>query len=324
MHVPAALVWAALAFFADFIPRIGGYVMALPPVILALTIEPDDRVWVALFYLVSNEIIGDVVAPKIRGATMQMHPVLILFFTLAFALAFGLLGAIVAVPAAAFFSAFYSEFYLKRPLRRARFLTCGPARPSGAAGRERGLGAELRRRLLPRAQAEAIGAELSGSAALRTVRTLSQYHRMRGSEGFRAAAETIRDRLREAGLTGSRSSRCPTDGHIFYGTQRSRPGWNARFAELWEGGSGSPPGPTSRSASPRTASPAAPTPTWSTSAPGTAREPTIRARTCAAGSSSPPRSRARSRSLRSAASAPPASSPGRRTSAPAGGARTRA
>ena len=121
MDVQGALVWAALAFFADFIPRIGGYIMAVPPVILGLTISPMTAVWVALFYLVSGEILGTVVAPKVRGAAMQMHPVLILFFTLAFALAFGLLGAIVAVPAAAFFSAFYSEFYLKRPLRRHAF-----------------------------------------------------------------------------------------------------------------------------------------------------------------------------------------------------------
>jgi hypothetical protein len=89
--------------------------------------------------------------------------------------------------------------------------------------------------LLPRAQAEAIGAELSGSAALRTVRTLSQYHRMRGSDGFRAAAETIRDRLTAAGLEGVEIISLPADGRIYYGTQRSRPGWNARFAELWEG-----------------------------------------------------------------------------------------
>ncbi|HWT11716.1 MAG TPA: AI-2E family transporter [Allosphingosinicella sp.] len=116
--VPGALVWAALAFFADFIPRIGGYIMAFPPVVLALTLGPMTAVWVALFYLVSTEILGSVVAPKIRGATMQLHPVLLIFFTLAFALAFGLMGAIVATPAAAFASAFYSEFYLKRPLVR--------------------------------------------------------------------------------------------------------------------------------------------------------------------------------------------------------------
>ena len=120
MDVPGALVWAALAFFADFIPRIGGYVMAFPPVVLALTLGPMTALWVALFYLVSNEILGSIVAPKIRGTTMQLHPVLLIFFTLAFALAFGLLGAIVATPAAAFFSAYYSEFYMRRPLPRHR------------------------------------------------------------------------------------------------------------------------------------------------------------------------------------------------------------
>jgi predicted PurR-regulated permease PerM len=116
MDIPQPLVWAALAFFSDFIPRIGGYVMAIPPVILSLTIGPWTAVWVAIFYIVSTEILGSVIAPKIRGASMQLHPVLLIFFTLAFAIAFGLLGAIVATPAAAFASAFYSEFYLRRPL----------------------------------------------------------------------------------------------------------------------------------------------------------------------------------------------------------------
>ena len=114
MEVPGALVWAALAFFAEFIPRIGGYVMAAPPILISLTLGPMRAVWVAVFYLVSNEILGNVVAPRIRGTTMNLHPVLLLFFTVAFALAFGLLGAIVATPAAAFFSAYYGEFYLKR------------------------------------------------------------------------------------------------------------------------------------------------------------------------------------------------------------------
>jgi aminopeptidase YwaD len=88
--------------------------------------------------------------------------------------------------------------------------------------------------LLPPAQSEAIAAELSGGAMLRTVRTLSSHHRMRGSTGYRAAAEAIRDRLRDAGLSDVEIIALPADGRIFYGTQRSRPGWNADFAELWE------------------------------------------------------------------------------------------
>jgi len=89
--------------------------------------------------------------------------------------------------------------------------------------------------LLPPEQGRAIAAEVSGSLALRTVRTLSQHHRMRGSEGYRAAAETIADRLREYGLDEVEILSLPADGTIFYGTQRSRSAWNASFAELWEG-----------------------------------------------------------------------------------------
>jgi aminopeptidase YwaD len=82
--------------------------------------------------------------------------------------------------------------------------------------------------------AAAIAGELSGTSAKRTVQALSLDHRMRGSEGYRAAAELIRDRLREYGLDEVGIISLPADGKIFYGTQRSRPAWNASFAELWE------------------------------------------------------------------------------------------
>ena len=89
--------------------------------------------------------------------------------------------------------------------------------------------------LLPPAQGAAIAAEVSGARAMQTVRLLSTNHRMRGSTGFRAAAEAIRDRLQSYGLDGVEIISLPADGTIYYGTQRSRPGWNARSAELWEG-----------------------------------------------------------------------------------------
>lgn len=89
--------------------------------------------------------------------------------------------------------------------------------------------------LLPPAQGIAIASEVSGARAMQTVRVLSTNHRMRGSTGFRAAAEAIRDRLQSYGLEGVEIISLPADGTIFYGTQRSRPGWNARSAELWEG-----------------------------------------------------------------------------------------
>ncbi len=88
--------------------------------------------------------------------------------------------------------------------------------------------------LLTEAETEALAAEISGASAKRTVQALSLHHRMRGSEGYRAAAELIRDRLRDYGLKEVDIISLPADGRIFYGTQRSRPAWNASFAELWE------------------------------------------------------------------------------------------
>jgi len=88
--------------------------------------------------------------------------------------------------------------------------------------------------LLTPEAARAIASEVSGAAAKRTVEALSLDHRMRGSKGYEAAATLIRDRLKDYGLKEVEILAFPADGTIFYGTQRSRPAWNASFAELRE------------------------------------------------------------------------------------------
>lgn len=88
--------------------------------------------------------------------------------------------------------------------------------------------------LLPESTVRALAAEVSGQNARHTIQELSLHHRMRGSEGYRAAAEAIRERAEQYGLENVEILELPTDGEIFYGTQRSRPAWDARFAELWE------------------------------------------------------------------------------------------
>ena len=94
--------------------------------------------------------------------------------------------------------------------------------------------AQERAPLLTRAETDLLANEISGAAAMRTITALSLHHRMRGSDGYNDAAELIRKKLQDYGLSGVDTIRLPADGRIFYGTQRSRPAWNARFAELWE------------------------------------------------------------------------------------------
>jgi hypothetical protein len=80
----------------------------------------------------------------------------------------------------------------------------------------------------------ALATEISGESAKRELEFLTRQHRMRGSGQFRAAAEHIEAALKRYGLADAHVERLPADGKTFYGTQRSRPAWNAEFAELWE------------------------------------------------------------------------------------------
>jgi hypothetical protein len=82
---------------------------------------------------------------------------------------------------------------------------------------------------------DALAKELSGDRALETIKGISANHRVRGSRPFRVAAELIASKARAAGFDSVVINEFPADGKVFYGTQRSRPPWDAEFAELREG-----------------------------------------------------------------------------------------
>jgi aminopeptidase YwaD len=89
--------------------------------------------------------------------------------------------------------------------------------------------------LLSREQIQLLANELSGEIALRNLEGLARFHRQRGSDGFRSAAELIAERAKAYGLSEVEILEFPADGKIMYGTQRSRPAWDAQLAELWAG-----------------------------------------------------------------------------------------
>jgi hypothetical protein len=88
--------------------------------------------------------------------------------------------------------------------------------------------------LLSAADVGALDQELSGETAKRNLEGIVRFHRVRGSRGFHDAAELVAERARAYGLSDVQIMEFPADGKIFYGTQRSRPPWDADFAELWE------------------------------------------------------------------------------------------
>ena len=114
LRVPGAWVWGAVAIFAVLIPRLGFYVMAVPPTLVALSISNTTAIWVAVFYIAMDEIMGDFVMPQLRSNTMNIHPVPVLFMVLAMGAAFGFAGILLATPLTAIIKAYYENFYEQR------------------------------------------------------------------------------------------------------------------------------------------------------------------------------------------------------------------
>lgn len=81
---------------------------------------------------------------------------------------------------------------------------------------------------------EAIRDEVSGAAAKATVRELAQMHRVQASEGYRRAAELMKERATAYGLSAVEIEKLPADGETLYRHFRAYYGWRAEAGSLWE------------------------------------------------------------------------------------------
>jgi hypothetical protein len=88
--------------------------------------------------------------------------------------------------------------------------------------------------LVPEAVLKQIAEETSGEAAKRNLDTITLQHRMRASSQFTAATNHVVSMLTAYGLDEVDVLEYPADGKTMFGTQKSRPVWDVRFAELWE------------------------------------------------------------------------------------------
>jgi len=111
--VQPALIFGVFAFFGEFLPNIGAFLVALPILLVALSMGAT-KFWLALgAIVVVYQIELNLLVPGILGKEMRLHPVNILFFTLATGTIFGLFGVILAVPAAALVQIMIDEFYFR-------------------------------------------------------------------------------------------------------------------------------------------------------------------------------------------------------------------
>ena len=111
--MPLSLMFGAFAFLGEFLPNIGAFLVSIPILFLALSLGAT-KFWLALaVVLIVYQVELNLLVPVVLGREMRLHPVNILFFTLARGSLFGLLGAILALPTAALVQILIDEFYFR-------------------------------------------------------------------------------------------------------------------------------------------------------------------------------------------------------------------
>lgn len=93
-----ALLFGVWAGATEVIPYVGPWLGAFPVVVLALFHSPVTALWVALIYFMVQMLENHILVPNIMGATVGVHPLVVMFALLAAAEVGGILGMLAVLP----------------------------------------------------------------------------------------------------------------------------------------------------------------------------------------------------------------------------------
>ncbi len=100
LGIPAAGLWALLAFVTNYIPNIGFIIGLIPPAILGFLVGgPTLAIEVIVVYCVLNFIIQSVLQPKFVGDAVGLTTTVSFLSLIVWAYILGPVGAILAIPA---------------------------------------------------------------------------------------------------------------------------------------------------------------------------------------------------------------------------------
>ena len=112
--IPFALLLGIFSGLISFVPYVGPMISVIPPVLLALTGNPIDALWVILAYLGIQAIEGNLVQPIVMSRAVSLHPVTLVFALLTMGTLFGFIGVFLAIPLVAALHVLLRELWIER------------------------------------------------------------------------------------------------------------------------------------------------------------------------------------------------------------------
>jgi predicted PurR-regulated permease PerM len=98
--VPSPIGWGILAMLMRFVPYVGSFIAAAPPMLLAAVVDPGwtTALIVGALFIVSELVMGQVVEPLVYGHGTGLSPIAVILATIFWTWLWGPLGLLIATP----------------------------------------------------------------------------------------------------------------------------------------------------------------------------------------------------------------------------------
>lgn len=110
--VPSPFLLGVCAFVLNFVPVFGSILSAFPAILLSLVnFDIQTTIGVGILYIVVNQVLGNVLEPKLMGVGFGVSPVIVLISVLFWGWVLGPIGMLLAVPLTMAVKTSVSHFY---------------------------------------------------------------------------------------------------------------------------------------------------------------------------------------------------------------------
>lgn len=98
--IPSPVLWGILAGILRFVPYVGAVAGALPPLALALAVDPgwSMLLWTALLFAVVEPVVGQLIEPLLFGHSAGLSPVAVILAATVWTFLWGPIGLVLATP----------------------------------------------------------------------------------------------------------------------------------------------------------------------------------------------------------------------------------
>jgi predicted PurR-regulated permease PerM len=111
--VPYFVVLGVISALGEMIPVLGPFLAAVPAILVALSVSWKLALFVAVFFLIQQQVENHLLVPKLMERQLGISPVTVILALLVGSALLGIVGALLAIPTAAIAQVLFQDLVLR-------------------------------------------------------------------------------------------------------------------------------------------------------------------------------------------------------------------